>query len=293
MKEIEIYQKNRGIAIKEAAWNSLSKESRAAYQSDFNLFFSFIKKNPKQVVPNDILEYVNHLQKEGYKNSSINRKVASLSKMFRIMKIAGEIKDNPVETLKEFKKISMTVNREVKIPITIKDVKRAVKIRVNDTLPIRKMALIVKFLSTTGLRISEFINIKNGDIQDYDRGNKIVRIVGKGKKERSIFIGNELLAEIRAAYPEIKECKHLFYTIRKTPYDRRALYAQIKSFFWSRIKKRVHPHMLRHTYITHKISVEKRDIKAVSRFVGHADVSTTLNMYVDKTLDVKESKIKI
>lgn len=55
----------------------------------------------------------------------------------------------------------------------------------------------------------------------------------------------------------------------------------------------VHPHTLRHVFITHKISTEKRDIKAVSRYVGHADVATTLEMYVDTALDPKSAKVKI
>lgn len=68
--------------IKTAAWMSLSKESQKAYQSDFKLFFDYIQKAPKNIVATDILKYIEHLEEKGFKNSTINRKIASLSRMF-------------------------------------------------------------------------------------------------------------------------------------------------------------------------------------------------------------------
>jgi site-specific recombinase XerD len=291
--EVALYDSNRAVDVKKAAWNSLSGESQKAYQHDYKLFFQFIGKDAKNITANDVLSYIEHLREEGYKNSSINRKAASLSKMFKVMKLAGEIKENPVEVLKQFKNISMKTNKEVRISLSIDDIKKATKITKSDSISTWKTALIIKVLAMTGLRISEFTGIKNKDITDYDKENKTVRIVGKGRKERFIFLGNSIIKEVKELYPDTPKCEYLFYTIRKTRYDRRVLWLQIKDFFWTRIQKDVHPHLLRHAFITQKISVEKRDIKSVSRYAGHADVSTTLNMYVDKALDVNESKIKI
>ena len=291
--EVALYDSNRAVDVKKAAWNSLSEESQKAYQHDYRLFFEFTKKDAKNINANDILSYIEHLRENGYKNSSINRKAASLSKMFKVMKLAGEIRENPVEVLKQFKNISMKTNKEVRISLSIADIKKATNMKKSDSITAMKTALIIKVLAMTGLRISEFTGMKNKDITEYDKQNKTVRIVGKGRKERHIFIGDDILKEIKELYPDTPKSEYLFYTIRKTRYDRRVLWLQIKEFFWTRIGKECHPHLLRHAYITQKISVEKRDIKAVSRFVGHADVSTTLNMYVDKALDVNESKIKI
>jgi len=291
--EVALYDSNRAVDVKKAAWNSLSEESQKAYQHDYRLFFEFTKKDAKNINANDVLSYIEHLRENGYKNSSINRKAASLSKMFKVMKLAGEIRENPVEVLKQFKNISMKTNKEVRISLSIADIKKATKMKKSDSITVMKTALIIKVLAMTGLRISEFTGMKNKDITEYDKQNKTVRIVGKGKKERFIYMGNDTLKEIKALYPDTPRSEYLFYTIRKTRYDRRVLWLQIKEFFMTRIGKECRPHLLRHFFITHKISVEKMDIKAVSKFCGHQDVSTTLNMYVDKALDVNESKIKI
>jgi site-specific recombinase XerD len=266
--DIQIYQQNKAIDIKQTAWNSLSTESQKAYTSDYKMFFDFIGKDVKQIRANDILTYIEYMKKEGYKSNSINRKIASLSKMFRVIKMSGEIKENPVEMLKEFKNISMKVNNP-------------------------KLILIIRMLAKTGLRISELIHIKNKDIESYDDNNKRIRIVGKGSKERIIFLENKFLEDIKKVFPDIAETDYLFYTNRKDCFSRKDLWERIHVFFKKTIDRDVHPHTLRHAYITHKIVVEKKDIKSVSRFAGHADVATTLNMYVDTSLDIKDSKVII
>jgi site-specific recombinase XerD len=290
---LQKFDNNTALDIKRAAWSALSEESRKAYQSDFDMFFSFIKKNPGEVTASDILLYVQDLEKQGMKNSTINRKLASLSKMFHILQLAGEITKNPVRVLKDLKNVSCKISREVKISLTIDDIRTVTKTHGNSTEQEKKLCLIIRFLSMTGLRISELTGIRNRDITDYDNENKMVRILGKGKKERFIFLSNTLLKEIKVLYPDTDKIDFLFYSNRHHRHNRQVLWKQIRHEFREKIGADVHPHTLRHAFITHKISVEKQDIKAVSRYVGHADVGTTLNMYVDHALDVKTSKIKI
>jgi integrase/recombinase XerD len=291
--EIVKYDKNTGIDIKRAAWSSLSQESQQAYQSDFDLFFKFIKKDPPEITPNDVLLYIQHLEKQGLKNSTINRKIASISKMFHILEITGEIKRNPVSILKDLKNVSHKTSREIKISLTIDDIRKVTATHGNSSDQDKKMSLIIRFIFSTGLRISEFINIRNSDITAYDKKNYKARIVGKGKKERFIFLPMDLHQEVVRLYPLNNKTDYLFYTIRKNNYNRKVLWKQIHNKFKEKIGVDVHPHTLRHAFITHKISVEKQDIRAVSRYVGHQDISTTLGMYVDTSLDAKTSKIKI
>lgn len=292
-KELVRFNNNTNIDIKRAAWSALSPESQKAYQSDFDLFFAFIKKPPEEITSSDILEYISHLEKQGFKNNTINRKLASLSKMFSIFVLAGEIKTNPIDTLKKIKNISHKTSKEVNISLTIDDIRKVTAIHGNSSEQEKRMSLIIRFLFTTGLRISEFISIKNKDITSYDKKTYKVRIVGKGKRERFIFLPMDLHQEIVRLYPLDNKTDYLFYTLRKNRYDRKVLWKQVHEKFKEKINIDVHPHTLRHAFITHKISVEKQDIRAVSRYVGHQDVAITLNMYVDKSLDVLTSKIKI
>lgn len=294
-KELQKYNPNKNelASIKKAAWDVLSLSSQAAYQNDFDLFFNFIKKSPEEITPNDILAYVKHLESKEYKNATINRKISSISKMFNILKIAGEVKSNPVDVLRTLKNISRKTSRAVKVALTVDDVRKAVKLTRCASMQEHRMSLIIRFLAKTGLRISEFTGIKNKDIIDYDPKNKQVRITGKGKKERFIFIENEFYREIKSIYPDNDKVEFLFYTIRLHRYDRKVLWKQIKNEFWRKAEIKVHPHLLRHFFATHKIHVEKQDIKAVSKFLGHSDVAITLNSYVDTALDVNQAKIKI
>ena len=290
--EIAVIDKKTEIDIKHVAWLSLSTQSQQAYQSDYNIFFKFTGKSAKDTTAEDILKYIEHLEKVGYKNTSINRKIASLSKLFKIYVMAGEIKNNPVEILKQLKPMSRKVSKEIKISVNLTDIKKAIKSRKKDTEQEKKLILIVRLLVKTGLRISEFINIKEKDVETFKNKTKIIRIVGKGKKERFIYLEKSFYDEIKKTYDN-NNIEYLFYNMEGNKYCRKLLWAQMRDFFEKRISKKVHPHMLRHIYITHKISVEKKDIKAVSLYVGHSSSSITLDMYVDTALNDKESEIDI
>jgi len=290
---LKIYKEETNLQIKDLAWEALAEGSQKAYSFDYQLFLKFIKKDLKNIKAGDILKYIEYLEKNNYKNSSINRKIASLSKMFKIMKISGEIEINPVELLKQFKNISYKISKGINIALTIEDIRKTVKKTKTISIQEKKIILIIKMLAMTGLRISEFINIKNKDIYNFNSENKIIKIIGKGKKERKIYISNTFLSEIKKIYPDKKDIEFLFYNTRNNLYNRKTLWIQIKQFFRKKINKNVNPHMLRHFYATYKIFIEKQDVKAVSKFLGHSSVSITLDAYVDTALDVNNSKIKI
>ncbi len=292
MNDLELYQKKSIKELKDAAWSSLSEESRKAYQSDYNLFFAFSKKQPSDIVPTDVLLYIEHLEKIGQKSKTINRKIASLSKMFSILKMTGEVKNNPVEILKKVRKnVTRRTTKQVDVALTMDDVRRALKRKKRGTPQEERLYFLIKFMATTGLRVSEMIGIKYSDLSPFDSENQKIRILGKGKKERFIFIGNDTIREIKTLWRP--KFDHIFYSHKLVPYDRKSIWRLVREFFRERLDMDVHPHTLRHVFITHKISVEKKDIKAVSRYVGHADVATTLEMYVDTKLDPMGAKIKI
>jgi site-specific recombinase XerD len=284
----------QALIIKETAWNSLSIESQKAYKSDYDLFFEFLEnKNPRSINANDILKYIEYLEGKDYKNSTINRKVASLSKMFSVMKLAREIDINPVEMLKSLKKVTRATSKTVNVSLTLAEVKFTTKILKKSTDQDRRTSLVIRMLAMTGLRISEFCNIKNRDIEDYDSKNKIITIVGKGKKERKIFLSNSFYDEVRLQYPKKKDMVYFFYNTQDNRYNRTTLYRQIVAKFEERLDKHVRPHLIRHMYVTHKIAVEKLDIKAVSLAVGHSSATTTMDMYNESRLTVNQSQIKI
>lgn len=299
--EVQVYKKSdlQIADVKTAAWLALSDESKKAYQSDFELFFKFVNKNPKDVTATDVLNFIQDLEQKEYKNSSINRKIASLSKMFKTLVIAGEIKYNPVEALRELKNLSYKTSKEVKVSLTLDEIKKATKITKTSTDEYIKVSMIIRMLAKTGLRVSEFCHIKNKDVRDYDTNNKEIRIVGKGKKERFIYLDNDFYNEIKKIFPDSEGMDYLFYRsktwhkLQKIGYVRIYVHKMIHQRFKETTGKDVHPHTLRHAFITYKLTVEKMDIKAVSLYCGHSDVAITLNMYHDTSLNVNQAKMKI
>lgn len=284
-------RQNKEIQIKNTAWQSLSAATQRSYTADYKLFFKIIKKNPTQVVASDVLDFIKYLEKNGYKNSSINRKIASLSKMFRVMALAGEIKNNPVEILKQFQNVSFKTSKGVQIALTMQDIKTVTKITKATSAHDQKTIIFIRVLASTGMRVSECINIKHEDIRAFNDKIYIVRIVGKGKKERKIYIGADLLRDVKKVFPD--ENQYLFYTRSGARYDRKNVWADVHEIFQRKIGKDVHPHTLRHWYATHMISIEKKDIKAVSLALGHSDIGITLSTYVDTELKADEASIKI
>lgn len=279
--------------IKNAAWNKLSPESQAAYNSDYEIFFDFIKKAPKDVTPSDVMDFVNDMESKKRKHRTINRRMASLSKLFKIMVLVGEMKTNPVDMLKQVENISRKPARTNKTSVTIADVKKLVKINKSASSYEKRLVMIIRCLGATGLRISAFTNIKNEDIYDFDTNNKAVDVIGKGSKERTLYIDKDFYKEIKSLFPNDEDIPYLFYNSRGHKYNRKVLWRQMVEYSEKKIDKHINPHKMRHFFATHKINVEKQDVKAVSLYLGHSSTSVTQDFYCDTELDTKTALIKI
>jgi integrase/recombinase XerD len=269
----------------QAGYSSLAPSTRKAYETDLNVFFRIVGKDITAVTALDIPAYVDALEREGLKNSTINRKLYSLSKVFKLYQVAGMIDKNPVAELNKVKKITRAVSKQIDAQIELADIQAV-------TAAGTRTAVIIKTLANTGLRISELINIKHGDIENYRMGGKTykrVRIVGKRKKERFIYLSEELYQDIRRAFTV--ESEYLFHSESGRILNRVNLYKQIRQAFKAYTGKDVHPHSLRHFFATHKIKIEKQDIKAVSKYLGHSGTAITLDMYVDTALSAENSMI--
>ncbi len=272
-------------SLLKAGQESLSLQTQKAYERDLFHFLQIVNKDIPEVTPNDIILYNNTLEDKGYKNSTINRKMYSISKIFNLYQLAGVIDKNPIVELNKLKKISRPVNRQINNQVEIEDIQAVIKAG-------GKTALIINTLANTGLRISELINIKDKDIEDYKVNSKKfknIRIVGKGKKERFIFLSMGLFKEIKKMFNENSE--HLFHSSTGKELHRVNLYKQIKQTFKTYTEKDIHPHNLRHFFATYKIDIEKQDPKSVSKYLGHSGTAITLDMYVDTALNAENSMI--
>ncbi|GAB1458099.1 tyrosine recombinase XerC [Spirochaetota bacterium] len=268
----------------EGYFNQYSKETVKAYKADLKTWLSVCRKNVHEATEKDIIFYINSLDKLGFKNSTINRKLASLSKIFSVYIALGITNRNPVQNLANTTRLYKPTTIEVSINISKNDVE-AVIINAKP-----KVALLVKFLANTGLRISELTGIKKGDLDAFNTEYMRVRVVGKGNKTRFIFIPYALYQEVKNIFDNSSQ--YLFASNSGKRLSRINLYKQIHTAF-SKYAHRdgVTCHTLRHFFATQKIVFDKMDYKAVSKYLGHASVSTTLNLYTHSQLAPEDTQI--
>ena len=152
-----------------------------------------------------------------------------------------------------------------------------------------KIALIITVLYYSGMRISEVLGIR---LKDCELGDSYVRvsILGKGSKMRRVFIERSVFEKIRKVF-QSREKEFLFQSPSKKEskaYGREHVARQIRKYARKALPNtRIHPHTFRHTFATRHIKA-KGSVKAVANYLGHANTSTTEQMYLHDQMSVEE-----
>ncbi len=136
-----------------------------------------------------------------------------------------------------------------------------------------KTALILRALYQSACRISELVSMKLSDCDETAEGVKI-RIIGKGRKERFVFMRKETFHAIREAY----QGKVYLFEREGKPLSKFTVYALVKRAGRKIGRADIHPHTLRHSWAS--INVETQGLSATSQYLGHADASTTARYYL-------------
>ncbi|OED39311.1 hypothetical protein AB834_00345 [PVC group bacterium (ex Bugula neritina AB1)] len=144
------------------------------------------------------------------------------------------------------------------------------------------MRQIMETLYFTGIRVSELTNIRIEDCFE-KKYHVEIYIFGKGGKDRKIFLTRNLWRRFNF----VEGQKYLFETNTGNPFSRNYIYLRLREYGYRYLKKRVTPHMFRHTFATRKIN-QTGKIKAVSKYLGHTSAKTTLDMYCHQSLDYED-----
>ena len=223
--------------------------------------------------------YIQELEDEGKSVSTINKHIAAcravIRKLFESPDITEVQKWRLEQAIKEIpfrKKATRAVeSNKVLSP-------EEVEILVSKS-PERTAALI-RFLADTGVRISEALNIKIADCRA-DNGRTRIRILGKGKKERTVRISTDLYKTIIWIYGSQT---WLFESRSGKPIHDRNAAKEIQRLGLKHLQRHVTPHMFRHSFATNTIRrTGKR--KAVSVYLGHSSTAITEDMYNSETLN--------
>jgi len=248
------------------------------YQHDLHDFLTFCKcegiSDLNEVEYLHARLYVTKLYDEKKARTSISRKISSIRSFFRFLNREYQLDDAPFSSLYHPKK-------EKKLPHFFYEEELSKLFEANegdDLKSIRNMALL-ELLYASGIRVSECISIDLGDI---DLNYSILRVMGKGRKERIVpfghFAQDALIRYVDEARPKMMKNKthnRLFVNLRGSELTaggvRYILNEMIEN---ASLKTKIYPHMLRHTFATHLLN-NGADLRTVQELLGHANLSST------------------
>jgi integrase/recombinase XerD len=260
---------------------NLAKNTIESYHHDLSDYLSFIDKNYhltqfNQVTHQQALNYLNHLKRAELSSRSIARKLSAI-KSFHHYLVSEKLVDENI-----FRNISQP-KVAVKLPVVLNldEIDRLLLAAKGDNkiLDIRNLAMI-ELAYGSGLRVSELMNLK---ISDLHLTNSMVKIVGKGNKERIVPLGENAIISLRKylvdsrpmIHPEGKDI--LFVNKNGRKLSRVGFYKIIQTLSQNaNIDKPISPHTLRHSFATHLLE-NGADLRAVQELLGHEDILTTEN----------------
>ncbi len=259
----------------------LSGATVAAYKSDLSQFIEFLKgrgfDSPRGVEVADLREFVYELRSGGLTARTIGRKISALRSYFGFLQTLDVIESDPCELLDGPK-----LGRALPTVLSQAEIDRLLEVpETDDPLCLRDWA-ILEFMYATGVRISELVTLR---LRDVDLEERLVKVRGKGSKERIIPFGGAaleaLVVYLRESRPALAQAAGrakvgtLFISRRGHPLTRKGAWDIVKrQVLGAGIQTRVTPHTLRHTFATHLLQ-GGADIAAVQEMLGHADISTT------------------
>ena len=251
-----------------------SEHTVKAYRGDLSDFHDFLQKEETKIENADASTVNRYVSTLYGKNSpaSVERKVSAIRSFFSYLVRKNLLTQNPA-------KLVRTPKKEKRLPVflsvdevfSLVDVKEPGK----KILSVRDRA-ILELLYSSGLRISELAEAKTDDL---DLEETLIRVRGKGNKERIVPVGSKALSALRE-YLGVREgfkpaSDHLFLNSRGKNITTRSLARIIKKYgLVSGISKNVSPHVLRHSFATHLLA-GGADLRAIQEMLGHSSLSTT------------------
>jgi integrase/recombinase XerD len=245
-----------------------------AYRRDLGDLSAYLAKSPTEASAEEVCAWLADLRARGQAPSSIARRAAAARAFYRHLVLLGLREDNPAAEIE-------LPRRRSRLPRTLSpaEVERLIG-AANGTTPrsLRDRAL-VELLYGAGLRVSEAVGLDRGSV---DLDNRLVRCVGKGDKERIVPLGREAADALRRylargrPYLERRHRPDLFLNAQGGALTRAGAFLILRRLAGKAglDPRRVHPHILRHSFATHLLE-GGADLRSVQEMLGHADLGTT------------------
>ena len=256
----------------------LDTKTIKAYRIDLTQFFSYVQSAEPE--KETIEQYITELHKK-YKQKTIKRKIASIKAFYSYLEEEELVEQNP------FRKIKVKFKETIILPRIIprEEIEQLLNyiyaslsslsgIQYKHSL---RDAAVIEVFFATGARVYEISHIR---VENINLNSGLIRIMGKGRKERYIQISNTAVLDILRKYyeenePEIKKSGYFFINNRGKRYTEQSIRLMLKKYtLKAGIQRKITPHMFRHSFATYLIE-EGVDVSCVQQILGHSSIKTT------------------
>ena len=252
---------------------NLSENTTKSYERDLKKLYLFLEKlnvtNYSDIKEEICSAWIGDLYSQNNKPKSIQRHLSSAKGFFRFLKKNNLISSSPFELVTAPK--SSNTLPDVLSP---EDVEQLLNFKPSNTIEIRDMA-IVELMYSSGLRVSETVNI---NISDFEENMSFLRVIGKGSKTRWVPMGRFAINAINNWLNEREKISNntdaLFLNSKGSRLSVRSIQLRLKKMAIKQGLPPVHPHMLRHSFATHMLE-SSGDLRTIQELLGHSSLSTT------------------
>jgi len=242
------------------------------YKKDLNVFAEFIGDKKIEAIDYMLIrQFLANLKSKELSRASIGRNLSCLRSFFRFMIREDLIENNPISGIS-------TPKKEKKLPVFMQegDIAKLMDATSGDSQGPRDRA-ILETLYSTGMRVSELVGM---DIDKCDFIGGVIKVYGKGKKERFAPIGEKAIKAIQeylesSSTLRSKNLKAIFLNKRGSRLTDRSIRRIVDKYITkTSVKEKISPHTLRHSFATHLLD-RGADLRSVQELLGHASLSTT------------------
>lgn len=264
------------------AQKRLDEKTIKAYRIDLKQFMTFFNNTDIHTLSiADIENFIGYLH-QNFKPKTVKRKLASLKAFYHYLEYRNIIAINPFNKIKTKFREPLLLPKTIPLH-TVKNLLSTMyqEYSLSSTAYRKKRVLldiaILETLFATGMRISELCNLKSSDVDMHDA---VIRIYGKGAKERIIQIGNEDVIRLLQCYEdeyasEIRDSGYFFTNSNATQLSDQAVRRMIHKYCsLATIELHITPHMFRHTFATSLLEADV-DIRYIQEMLGHSSITVT------------------
>ena len=266
----------------------ISEQTKKAYLGDLKNFFDFLKtgnvliSHPKQIKGHHFQFYRDRLLQDGLSSATINRKLVAIRSFIKWAMACKLIDYNPLDIVK----LPKVQTESPTLAFDDQEVVAMINAPVLSNKKGHMDRIVMVLLFSLGLRRSELASIKVKDFY-LERGHYVLKIKGKGNKERHLPLAEHLIVELKKYLDalahfelQLEPDDYLIQSAKKgkntKPIDGSTIYRIIEKYAkLCGINKNVSPHSCRATVISHLLDTQKTPIRDVAIFAGHAKITTT------------------